>query len=76
MAIVFFGTLAQTEHGIYEIQKRYFESVFVVHWIANKIPLPLPGGGLLMACLLINCLLLVVLLAPKSIKSRVCSLHT
>ncbi len=68
MAIVFFGTLAQTEHGIYEIQKRYFESVFVVHWIANKIPLPLPGGGLLMVCLLINLFIGGVLLAPKSIK--------
>lgn len=68
MLIVFFGTLAQTEHGIYEIQKKYFESLFVVHWIGNYIPLPLPGGGLLMVLLLINLFIGGVLLAPKSFK--------
>lgn len=68
MAIVFLGTLAQTEHGIYEIQREYFESIFVVHWIANQVPLPLPGGGLLMVCLLINLFVGGVLLAPKSLK--------
>ncbi len=68
MVIVFLGTLAQTEHGIYEIQKRYFESIFVLHWIGNYIPLPLPGGGLLMVLLLINLFVGGILLAPKSIK--------
>ncbi len=68
MVIVFFGTLAQTEHGIYEIQKKYFESIFVLHWIGDYIPLPLPGGGLLMILLLINLFIGGVLLAPKSIK--------
>ncbi len=68
MLIVFFGTLAQTEHGIYEIQKKYFESVFVIHWIGNYLPLPLPGGGLLMVLLLINLFIGGILLAPKSFK--------
>ncbi|MCA1903076.1 MAG: cytochrome c biogenesis protein ResB [Candidatus Hydrogenedens sp.] len=68
MVIVFFGTLAQTEHGIYEIQKKYFESIFVLHWLGNYIPLPLPGGGLLMVLLLLNLFVGGVLLAPKSIK--------
>ena len=68
MAIVFLGTLAQTEHGIYEIQKKYFESIFVWHWLGNYIPLPLPGGGLLMVLLLLNLFIGGVLLAPKSIK--------
>ncbi len=68
MLIVLFGTLAQTEHGIYEVQKKYFESVFVIHWIANLIPLPLPGGGLLMVLLLTNLFIGGILLAPKSLK--------
>lgn len=29
MMLVFFGTLAQVEFGVYEVQRRYFESFFV-----------------------------------------------
>ncbi|MEM7146624.1 MAG: cytochrome c biogenesis protein ResB [Verrucomicrobiota bacterium] len=56
--VTLFGTLAQVEMGIYEAQKKYFESFFVVHWLGpvpgKGLPLPLPGGLLLMILLFIN----------------------
>ena len=30
LVLIFFGTLDQVEYGIWETQKRYFESFFVV----------------------------------------------
>lgn len=56
--VTLFGTLSQVELGIYEAQKKYFESLFVVHWLGPEpgrgFPLPLPGGLLLMSLLFIN----------------------
>lgn len=65
MALIFLGTLDQVEFGIYEVQKRYFESFFAiwsypVQWPGGKflqwLALPLPGGYLLAILLLINLL--------------------
>ena len=41
--LTLFGTLEQVDHGLYAVQKKYFESFFVVHEFAG-VPLPLPGG--------------------------------
>jgi ResB-like family len=58
VAVVFFGTLAQTDDGLYVAQQKYFRSwasiwspkVHGLSWIM----LPLPGGYLLGTLLLIN----------------------
>lgn len=65
IVLVFFGTLDQVHYGIWETQKRYFESFFVIwsypeQWIAYDalfwLHLPMPGGYLLGGMLLINLL--------------------
>lgn len=66
--VVFLGTLAQTEKGIYEVQRTYFSSIFFVHRFFGVIPIPLFGGGLLLFLLVINLFIGGILLAPKSIK--------
>lgn len=55
--LTFLGTLEQTESGLFEVQKRYFESLFLVHWVADKIPIPLPGVFLLLIALTVNLVL-------------------
>jgi hypothetical protein len=50
--LTFFGTLAQRDLGLYEAQKLYFESWFVVQ--RAPIPLVLPGGLLCMGLLAVN----------------------
>jgi len=56
MVLVFFGTLAQVELGIYEAQQRYF-STWLVWWGPDgadwSIPV-FPGGYLVGAVLLVN----------------------
>ena len=63
MALIFFGTLDQVHFGVYEVQKRYFESFLVVwsypkQWLGGNVlqwlMLPLPGGYLLAILLLVN----------------------
>ena len=58
IAVIFFGTLAQTEDGLYVAQARFFRSWFAVfspHDPAWKwIRIPLPGGYLLGTALLVN----------------------
>ena len=39
--LTLFGTLEQVEHGLYEVQKKYFESWFLMHQL-GPISLPLP----------------------------------
>ena len=51
--LTFFGTLEQVDHGIYEVQQRYFNSPFLVHRIGD-VPIPMPGGALLLPLLFIN----------------------
>jgi hypothetical protein len=63
MALIFFGTLAQVETGIWKTQKDYFESFLVVWhypqaWIGYDqlfwFGIPMPGGYMLGGLLLIN----------------------
>jgi len=58
--VVFFGTLAQTEDGLYVAQAKYFRSLFAV-WTPHDpdwrwLKVPLPGGYLLGILLLVNLL--------------------
>jgi len=53
--LTWLGTLAQVEHGLYEVQRRYFESWFVLERVAG-LPLPLPGGQTVMGLLFLNLL--------------------
>lgn len=59
IAVVFFGTLAQTSDGLYIAQARYFRSWFST-WTPHSGPswviVPLPGGYLLGTLLLANLL--------------------
>lgn len=60
--LTFFGTLAQVQISLYEVQRDYFESLLVVHDTGVILPfsggrtvrLPLPGGLLLMSVLFVN----------------------
>lgn len=53
--LTLFGTLHQVEGGLYEAQKLYFESWYVVQ--RHPIPLALPGGLATMGLLGVNLLL-------------------
>lgn len=53
--LTWFGTLEQVEHGLYDVQKRYFESWFVVHHL-GPVPILLPGGMKVMVLLALNLL--------------------
>jgi len=50
--LTLFGTLYQVEGGLFEAQKRYFESWYVVQ--SAPVPLILPGGVTCMGLLAIN----------------------
>ncbi len=52
--LTFLGTLEQTEHGLYEVQKRYFESLWLVHWVRGVVPVPLPGVYAVLLLLTMN----------------------
>jgi len=57
LALVFFGTLAQVDEGLYAAQNRWFRSFVVVHAHVGKIYLPIfPGGYLLGGLLIFNLL--------------------
>jgi hypothetical protein len=51
--LTWLGTLEQVHSGLYEVQRRYFDSFFLVH-DAWGIPLPLPGARLVMIVLAFN----------------------
>lgn len=65
MLLTYLGTVTQVEQGLYQAQRKYFESFFLVHWFFDAIPLPLPGGYLLMMVLFVNMLLGGIVLARK-----------
>jgi hypothetical protein len=56
MVLVFVGTLAQVDGGIHDVQKRYFQSLFV-RWPDGPGGFPIfPGGHLIIIVLLVNLL--------------------
>ncbi|MEE2889077.1 MAG: cytochrome c biogenesis protein ResB [Planctomycetota bacterium] len=55
LILTFLGTLEQTEHGLYQVQKKYFESWFLIHHLGS-VPIPLPGGLLCMIVFSVNLL--------------------
>ncbi len=54
--LVFIGTVAQADEGLYQAQVRYFQKWFV--WMpmmfGHRLPLALPGGNLIGTVLLVN----------------------
>ncbi len=56
IVLVFVGTLAQADEGLYGAQAHYFKQWLVIgaHVFGHKIPLILPGGYLLGTLLLVN----------------------
>jgi len=58
IVLIFVGTLAQVDQGIYYVQSHYFQRLFVLglDLFGRKIPMILPGGSLIGALLLVNLL--------------------
>lgn len=54
--LTLFGTLEQVDHGLYDVQKKYFESLWLVHWL-GPVPIPLPGGFLVLSVFTFNLIL-------------------
>ncbi|MBM3875309.1 MAG: cytochrome c biogenesis protein ResB [Verrucomicrobia bacterium] len=56
LVVVFIGTVAQADEGLYYAQARYFKSWVVsgFSFFGHKVPLPLPGGYLIGTLLLAN----------------------
>jgi len=56
IVLVFVGTLAQADEGLYGAQAHYFKQWLVIgaHVFGHKVPLILPGGYLLGVLLLVN----------------------
>ncbi|TDJ79707.1 MAG: hypothetical protein E2O39_00490 [Planctomycetota bacterium] len=60
--LTLFGTLEQVEHGLFEVQRKYFESFFLVADLGEifdlpfRLPLPLPGAVLVLSLLTLNLL--------------------
>src|ERR1041384_2969165 len=56
IVLVFVGTVAQADEGLYQAQVRYFRHWFVfgITFFGHRVPLALPGGYLLGTLLLIN----------------------
>lgn len=58
IVLVFVGTIAQADEGLYQAQARYFKHWFVsgFSFFGHHVPMPLPGGYLLGTALLLNLL--------------------
>ncbi len=58
--LTWLGTLEQVDHGLFEVQKKYFESFFLVHEFGDPdvegfhFKLPLPGANLVLCLLFVN----------------------
>jgi len=55
-ALTYLGTLYQVDHGLYEAQKTYFDSWWLVQQV-GPVPVPLPGGLAVMSLLFVNLLI-------------------
>ena len=51
--LTWLGTLEQVSSGLFEVQKKYFESFFLVHRVGS-VPIPLPGANLVLSLLGLN----------------------
>ena len=51
--LTWFGTLEQVDHGLYTVQRKYFDSLYVVHYVGS-VPILLPGGMATMVLFAIN----------------------
>lgn len=60
------GTLEQVDHGLYDAQKKYFESFCVVYELYDTVPIILPGAYLVMALLFVNLVCGAIIRAPKN----------
>lgn len=72
-ALTLYGTLQQKDHGLFDTQQRVFNSLIFFEHIAigggedaPTIPIPLPGGFLLMTILFFNILSGAIVKARKS----------
>lgn len=54
LLLTFLGTLYQVDHGLFAAQQKYFNSIFLVHYLFGNIPVPLPGGALVMTLFTVN----------------------
>ncbi|MCY2958962.1 MAG: cytochrome c biogenesis protein ResB [Planctomycetota bacterium] len=54
--LTWLGTLEQVHTGLFEVQRKYFESLFLVHH-AGPVPIPLPGATLVLGLLFVNLVL-------------------
>lgn len=54
--LTYLGTLDQVDHGLFEAQRKYFESLIVLHPI-GPFTIPLPGAYLVMVLLFVNLVL-------------------
>src|SRR3984957_9814963 len=68
--LVFIGTLAQVDEGLYQAQARYFRQWIVLglDLFGHRVPLILPGGYLIGILLLVNLLAAHILPPPFSTK--------
>jgi hypothetical protein len=51
--LTWLGTLEETRSGLYEVQRKYFESFVLVHKV-GWFPIPLPGANLVLGLLFVN----------------------
>ncbi|MBL8863657.1 MAG: cytochrome c biogenesis protein ResB [Planctomycetes bacterium] len=54
--LTWLGTLEQAHTGLYDVQRKYFESYALVH-DAGGVPIPLPGANLVLSLLALNLVL-------------------
>ncbi len=54
LLLTFLGTVEQVNQGLFEVQKKYFESPALVHYLFGVIPIPLPGVYLLLMVFSVN----------------------
>lgn len=54
LLLTYLGTMEQRDHTIYDVQKKYFESTFLVVRVGGVLPIVLPGAYLLLGILLVN----------------------
>jgi len=65
--ITLFGTLAQVDHGLVAAKRKYFDSWGLIHDFFG-VPIPLPGGMLLMIILFINMLMGAIIKVKKRLR--------